>query len=148
MKNMSGLQLQQALLERNYNIPIIFITGHGDIPMTKKAMKAGAKDFFTKPFNNQELLDAVQLILQGNIMQYEKQAKAAEVQRRYAILSQREQEVMRLVVDGESNKIIANKLAISINTVEAHRAKIMAKMKATSIAKLVKMALVYDLITD
>ena len=148
MKGMSGLQLQQVLQERNYNIPIIFITGHGDISMTKRALQAGAKDFFTKPFNNQELLDSVQIALQENVAQYEKQVEIAEIQGRYATLSQREQEVMCLVVDGETNKTIANKLSISISTVEAHRTKIMTKMKATSIAKLVKMALIYDLIPD
>ena len=146
MTEMSGLQVQQILKERNYNIPIIFITGHGDIPITKRALQEGAKDFFTKPFSNQELLDSIQVVLRENEVQYEKRARIVEMQKRCATLSPRELEVLVKIVEGYSSKIIADKLKISISTIEAHRAKIMQKMKAKTLASLVKIAVKYNIV--
>jgi two-component system response regulator FixJ len=138
MKGMSGLRLQELLQERGDKIPIIFISGHGDIPMTVRVMKNGAKDFFTKPFNNQLLLDAVQQALEQNSKQYKEQLTKDKIKTQIDSLTSREQEVLNRIIKGKLNKVIAHDLGISISTVEAHRAKVMEKMQAKSLAELIQ----------
>lgn len=139
MPDMSGLQLQKQLNENKYRLPIIFITGHGDVPMAVRAMKDGAMEFIEKPFSDQELLDCVQTALDKD-REYQKQRiQLSAIAARVANLTPREKEVMRLVVKGFSNKRIANELSISIKTVEFHRSRIMEKMHAESLLQLVDM---------
>ena len=141
MRGMSGLKLQDILSEQGYQNPIIFITGHGDIPMALRAMKAGAFDFFTKPFNNQELLEAVEKgLAQAQRLQEEHQNKRI-IQQRFANLTKRERHVLNYLTEGHPNKVIAGKLCISLRTVEAHRASLMRKLQVKSIAELVKLAI-------
>jgi len=141
MKGMSGLKLQELLQERDDKIPIIFITGHGDISMTVRAMKKGAKDFFTKPFNNQLLLDTVQQALEENTKQYDEKLQKDKIKAQLDSLTAREREIMHCVIDGKLNRVISDELGISISTVEAHRAKVMEKMQVDSLAELVKKVL-------
>lgn len=145
MQGMSGLQLQKELQKRGNNLPIIFITGHGDIPMTKRAIKDGAIDFFTKPFNNQELLEVVQITLQQNVVLKKEQDRKNTIISHFNTLTAREKEIMQAVVDGNSNKKIMHEFNISISTVEAHRAKVMTKMQVDSLAELVKLSMKYNL---
>ena len=121
-------------------LPIIFITGHGDIPMSVRAMKAGASDFLTKPFRDQDLLDAIQQALERDRTMREQRADAAKLRRRFDSLTLREREVMSLVVAGSLNKQIAGELGISAITVKLHRSQVMKKMKANSLAELARMA--------
>ncbi len=140
MPGLSGLDLQRELARADLLLPIIFITGHGDIPMTVQAMKAGAVEFLTKPFRNQELLDAVR---EGHARDREarrQRAEVAELQRRYERLTPREREVFALVVAGMLNKQVAAQLGASERTVKAHRAAVVQKMEADSLADLVRMA--------
>ena len=139
LPGLNGLELQQRLAERT-DIPIILITGHGDVPMTVQAMKAGAVEFLTKPFRNQELLDAIQQALERDRTTREQRAKNDELYGRYDSLTPREREVMTLVVAGLLNKQIAGELGTSETTVKNHRHQIMEKMGADSVAELVKMA--------
>jgi RNA polymerase sigma factor (sigma-70 family) len=128
------------MAEAKIEVPIIFITGHGDIPMTVQAMKAGAVEFLTKPFRNQELLDAIQQALERDRSTREQRAKNEELHTRYDSLTPREREVMTLVVAGLLNKQIAGELRTSETTVKNHRHQVMEKMGADSVAELVKMA--------
>jgi FixJ family two-component response regulator len=136
----SGLDLQQKLSRAGLRIPIIFITGHADIPMTVKAMKSGAVEFLTKPFREQDLLDVIHRALKRDRQVREKQSQLAELQERYRTLSAREREVMSLVVSGMLNKQIAGEIGVSETTVKIHRGRVMQKMQAKSLPDLVRMA--------
>jgi FixJ family two-component response regulator len=140
MPGMSGLQLQQFLTKQKYSLPIIFITGHGDIPMAVRAMQAGAMYFLEKPFEDQVLLDYVHEALALDNDNQQSRIRLAMIQARIANLTDREREVMNLVIDNHSNKEIAAKLGVSIKTVEFHRSHMMEKMHATSLIELVNMA--------
>jgi len=137
---MSGIELQRHLTAVGANIPIIFITGHGDIPMSVQAMKAGAVDFLTKPFRGQEILDAIHNALEISRAAHEKAATMAERQRRAASLTRREREVMERVIAGLLNKQIAAELGTSERTVKIQRANVMRKMGADSLPDLVRLA--------
>mgnify|MGYP001813213370 CR=1 FL=1 len=139
MPGLGGLELQQELLGRGNTVPIIFITGHGDVPMAVEAMQKGAVDFIQKPFRDQDLLDRIREALTTDKERREEQQKHAEVAERLARLTNREREVFDLVVTGKPNKVIAYELGVSQRTVEIHRARVMEKMQARSLADLVKM---------
>lgn len=136
----SGLDLQRQLARSEHPIPLIFITGHGDIPMSVRAMKEGAVEFLTKPFRDQDLLDAIQQALDSDRAAREQRAKAGELRRRYESLTPREREVMHLVVRGLLNKQIASQLGASEVTIKMHRAQVMHKMRAESVVELLRMA--------
>ena len=141
MPEMSGLELQQQLNRAGAMLPIIFITGHGDVPMAVQAIKDGAYQFIQKPFRDQDLLDHINHALQQDAENRKDMARRAEVLRRLEMLTPRERQVMDLVVEGEANKVMAIDLGLSERTVEIHRAKVMEKMGARSVAHLVKMHL-------
>jgi len=140
MPGLSGLDLQRELTDAGIRIPIIFITGHGDIPMSVRAMKAGAVEFLTKPFRDQDLLDAIAQAIDRDRELRKQQAGIADLRDRFERLTPREREVMELVVAGLLNKQIAVRLGISEITVKLHRHQVMEKMKADSLADLVRMA--------
>jgi FixJ family two-component response regulator len=140
LPGMSGLDCQRELAEAGVTIPIIFITGHGDVPMTVRAMKSGAAEFLTKPFRPQELLDAVHLALDVDKKSREKRRETAELRRRYETLTAREREVMELVISGLLNKQIAGEMGTGEHTVKIHRGHVMEKMKADSLPALIRIA--------
>jgi FixJ family two-component response regulator len=140
LRGVSGLDFQGQLTQMGLQIPIVFITAHGDIPMTVKAMKSGAVQFLTKPFRDQDLLDAVHEALDRDRIRREQQNEIADLQQRYATLTAREREVMDLVVSGMLNKQIASELGTSEITVKTHRAQVVRKMHAGSVADLVRAA--------
>jgi FixJ family two-component response regulator len=140
MPGMSGLELQQTLKARQIPIPIIFLTGHGDVPMAAKAFKSGAVDFIEKPFNDQELLDGIREALERDARARTHKDWEGAARERYVHLTRREKEVMALVVAGRSNKEIARDLDVSHRTIDVHRARVMEKMRAQSLPELVNMA--------
>lgn len=144
MPGMSGLELQERLVERAATIPIIFITGHGDIPMAVGAMQKGAVDFIPKPFRDQDLLDRINQAIEKDRFNREARVARHGLAERIATLTPREKQVMDLVVQGKANKVIAAELAVSQRTVEIHRARVMEKMKVRSLADLVRLVVQND----
>lgn len=140
LPGMSGLTFQQELTTAGVALPVIFITGHGDVPMTVRAMKAGAVDFFTKPFDDQALLDAIHAAIERDRARRHDAASVAALEARYDELTEREKQVMTFVVAGRVNKQIAAELGLSVVTVKVHRGQVMHKMQAKSVAELVRMA--------
>jgi|SRR5215475_2510877 len=139
LPGLSGLDFQQELAERNIRIPIVFVTGHGDIPMSVRAMKAGAVEFLTKPFRDQDLLDAIRVALKQDHARRQQEKEVSELQQRSELLTPREHEVISMVVSGMANKEIAGKLGTAESTVKVHRSRVMEKMQAQSFADLVRM---------
>jgi RNA polymerase sigma factor (sigma-70 family) len=139
LPGIGGLDLQRQLADANVQTPIIFITAHGDIPMSVRAMKAGAVEFLTKPFRDQDLLDAIQIALERDRARLQREAEIAVLRERFESLTLREREVAAMVVSGMPNKQIAGEIGITENTVKVHRSRAMEKMQAQSLADLVKM---------
>jgi RNA polymerase sigma factor (sigma-70 family) len=139
LRGLSGLDFQRELVGRNIRIPIVFVTGHGDIPMSVRAMKAGAIEFLTKPYRDQDLLDAVRIALERDRTRREQEKDLTDLRQRFESLTPREQEVISMVVSGMLNKQIAGELGTAENTVKVHRSRAMEKMNAQSVAELVKM---------
>lgn len=140
LPQMSGLDFQRQLAETGMQIPIIFVTAHGDVPMSVRALKSGAVEFLTKPFRDQDLLDAIQQALQRDRAERDRQADIHDLQQRYGKLTAREQQVMALVVSGMLNKQIASEIGASEATVKIHRGNVMHKMQAGSVVDLVRMS--------
>jgi FixJ family two-component response regulator len=140
LPQMSGLDFQRQLAETGVEIPIIFVTAHGDVPMSVRALKSGAVEFLTKPFRDQDLLDAIHQALQRDLAAREQQAAIRDLQERYRALTAREREVMTLVVTGMLNKQIASEIGASEATVKIHRGHVMQKMQAGSVVDLLRMA--------
>ena len=140
LPGLSGLDLQKRMAQANIEIPIIFITGHGDVPTSVRAMKAGAVEFLTKPFRDEDLLDAIQQAVERDRVARRQQSQLADVRGRYESLTPREREVMALVVSGLLNKQIAAQLGVSEVTIKVHRGQVMQKMRAESLADLVRMS--------
>jgi RNA polymerase sigma factor (sigma-70 family) len=139
LRGLSGLDFQRELAARNIRIPIVFVTGHGDIPMSVRAMKAGAIEFLTKPYRDQDLLDAVRVALEQDRARREQEKDLTDLRQRFDLLTPREQEVISMVVSGMLNKQIADQLGTAENTVKVHRSRAMEKMNAQSFADLVRM---------
>jgi FixJ family two-component response regulator len=140
LPGMSGLTFQKELARAGSDLPIIFITGHGDIPMSVRAMKAGAVEFLTKPFHHQDLLDAINAAIERDIENRRKSVVVGELRSRQATLTERERQIMKLVVSGKANKQIAFELGLSEMTVKVHRGQVMRKMQASSLPDLVRMS--------
>jgi FixJ family two-component response regulator len=140
LPDLSGLDLQQELATANIDLPIIFVTGHGDIPMSVRAMKAGAVEFLTKPYREQDLLEAIQHGIRQHRTKREQRAEIIELQNRYELLTLREREVFPLVAGGLLNKQVGAQLGASEKTIKVHRGQVMQKMKADSLAELIRMA--------
>ena len=144
MAGMSGLDLQEELKRRQLEIPVVIITGHGDVPSAVRSFKMGAVDFLEKPFNDEQLLECIRSAIAVDASKRQEQESKADITRRHKRLSPREREVMELVTAGYSNKEIAADLQISQRTVEVHRARVMEKMRAESLAELVRMAMAME----
>jgi FixJ family two-component response regulator len=141
MPSMSGLELQEELNRRGAIIPVIFITGHGDIPMAVEAMQHGAFDFLQKPFRDQDLIDRIQRAIERDVRNRAQLLEKDKIRARYESLTPREREVLALVTAGKANKVMAADLGVSQRTVEIHRARVMEKMEAASLAQLVRMVM-------
>ena len=141
LPGMSGLELQEYLKRKDIEIPVVFVTGHGDVPAAVSAIKGGAVDFIQKPFSHREVLSIIEKAFQGDAEIRERRARQSRIAGRLATLTEREQEVLQRVIEGKPNKIIAAELDISMKTVEFHRAKVMEKMGVTSVAELVQFAM-------
>lgn len=141
MPGMNGIELQERLIRNRRHIPIIFITGHGDVPMAVSAIKRGAYDFIEKPFQDQDLLSRIETVMKADPRALADRERQHVVATRLSMLSQREREVMERVVDGKSNKCIAKELGITVKTVEAHRARMMGKLDVGSVAELVRLSI-------
>jgi RNA polymerase sigma factor (sigma-70 family) len=139
LHGLSGLDFQRELAVRNIRIPIVFVTGHGDIPMSVRAMKAGAVEFLTKPFRDQDLLDAIHVALERDRARREEEQERMQLQQRFELLTRRERDVLWMVVSGMLNKQIAAQLGTAENTVKVHRRRAMEKMEAQSLAQLIRM---------
>ena len=139
LPGLSGLDFQCELAARNIRIPIVFVTGHGDIPMSVRAMKAGAVEFLTKPFRDQDLLDAIHVALERDRARREEEQERIQLQQRFELLTRRERDVLWMVVSGMLNKQIAAQLGTAENTVKVHRRRAMEKMEAQSLAQLIRM---------
>jgi two-component system response regulator FixJ len=144
MPQMTGLELQQRINVRGWRIPVIFITGHGTVPLAISAMKAGAFDFIEKPLREDALLESIERALHWNDRAYEERLERATLQARVASLTPREREVFELVARGEPNKVIARHLGISFRTVELHRAHIIEKLQARSLSDLIRMGIIMN----
>jgi FixJ family two-component response regulator len=144
MPGMSGMECQQKLIERQCSLPIIFITGHGDVPMAVEAMKLGAVEFIQKPFREQALLDCIHKAMELNKQTQTESLETQLIKNRLQTLSQREQQVLHMVTCGQANKVIASELNLSQRTIEIHRANVMEKMQAKSLAELVTMVLTQE----
>jgi FixJ family two-component response regulator len=140
LPGMSGLAFQEQLAKEGIGLPIIFISGHGDVPMTVRAMKAGAVEFLTKPFDDQVLLDAIHASIERDRGRRRDALQLAELQARYRALTERERQIFKLVIDGRLNKQIAAELGLAVVTVKVHRGQVMRKMVAKSVVDLVRMA--------
>jgi two-component system response regulator FixJ len=136
MPQLGGLEVQQELIRRHATLPVIFITGHGDVPMAVQAMRAGAVDFLQKPFNDDELIRRVQKALEQDAREREMLGRREEIERRWAELTPRERDIARRIADGAANKVVAAELDISVRTVELHRARILQKMGVRAVAQL------------
>ena len=141
MPGMSGIDLQEKLQQMESGLPVIFITGHGDVPMAVKAIQAGAADFIQKPFRDQELIDRIREVLEADVSARAERTERNEILERMDTLTEREKEVMEQVVAGKANKVVAIDLNVSQRTVEIHRANVMEKMKAKSLAQLVRLVM-------
>lgn len=148
IKGMSGLRLQEIIINKGFFLPIIFISGHADVPMTVRAMKNGAVDFLTKPFNNQYLLETIQDTLHKNLQTQKSMIEKNEVLNRLRTLTPRELEIMSAVTNGQLTKTIASKLNISIHTVELHRSNIMKKIKVKTATELTKLVMQYNIFDE
>jgi two-component system response regulator FixJ len=140
MPGLSGLELHESFAEEGISLPVIFLTGHGDVPAAVRAMKGGAVDFLEKPFRDHELLESIHAALQRDQDEREGRTERESILARRSTLTPREGEVLQLVVNGASNKVIASELGLSLKTVETHRSRVMRKMAAPSLAELVRMA--------
>lgn len=145
LPGMGGFELQDKLAAESIGIPIILITGYGEVSMAVRAIKNGAMDFLTKPFGDQDLLDAVRQALDSDAVARDRQARALAIEQRYDRLTSREREVMALVIAGKANKVIAAELGVSCKTVEGHRSRVMEKMEADSLPALVRMGMAMEL---
>ncbi len=148
MQGMSGLQLQKELVKQKFHLPIIIITGHGDVPLAVRSMKNGAMEFVEKPFNDQDILDSIQIGLEKDKLNQKKRLEYSSLTARILNLTPREREIIKLVVQNISNKEIAKKLLVSVKTVEAHRSNLMEKMKCDSLVHLLDLIRKYKITID
>jgi FixJ family two-component response regulator len=144
MPGLGGMEVHQRLQDRGIELPVIVVSGHGDVPMAVRALKSGVADFIEKPFSDQELLDCVQQAMRRDTDLRLQRMRRDELTPRYLTLTPREHDVLRLVVDGQANKAISATLGISLKTVETHRARVMEKMAARSVSELVRMTLIIE----